>query len=68
MEKGILFAVHNGMIVSAMPLGNTVMTGGSYTMPQSPGRNTGYAAAWCVLWCRIAGMVVYGHCKGGRRA
>jgi hypothetical protein len=37
MDKGVLFAVHGGMIVNAMDAGSQMATGGSYTMTNLPG-------------------------------
>jgi hypothetical protein len=37
MDKGVLFAVHGGMIVNAMDVGSQMATGGTYTMNNLPG-------------------------------
>jgi hypothetical protein len=45
MDNGIVFAVHGGMIINAMPVGqsagNQMATGGTYTMPNMPGGTPG---------------------------
>ena len=37
MDKGIVFAVHGGMIVNAVDVNSQMAVGGSYTMPNMPG-------------------------------
>ena len=37
MNKGVLFAVHGGMIVNAIPVDSQMATGGAYTMSNMPG-------------------------------
>jgi hypothetical protein len=45
MDNGIVFAVHGGMIINAMSVGqsagNQMATGGTYTMPNIPGGTPG---------------------------
>jgi Domain of unknown function (DUF4382) len=36
LDKGVLFAVHGGMIVNAISIDSLMPTGGSYTMPNIP--------------------------------
>ncbi len=40
MDKGVLFAVHGGMIVNAMSVDSQMATGGAYTMSNLPGGST----------------------------
>lgn len=37
MDKGVLFAIHGGMIVNAMSVDSQMATGGTYTMTNLPG-------------------------------
>ncbi len=37
MDRGVLFAVHDGMIIHAMPIDNEMSSGGSYAMNNLPG-------------------------------
>lgn len=37
MDRGVLFAVHDGMIVNAVPIDNKMSSGGDYAMDNLPG-------------------------------